>query len=113
MLKEMTRTLCDENQIVYEEVKKILHALIGGARYGLKIRTPHAIVMTFLFRRDLSCRKKIQTVLRMTLEHSTNLAAFAAVYKIVLAILKHISIKRGKNVSHGTCRKRNVFVWLY
>ena len=39
--------------MVKDELKSIAAALIGGARYGAKIRLPHALVMTFLFRRDL------------------------------------------------------------
>ncbi len=65
-----------------EELHAIAAALVGGARYGFKIRLPHAMVMIWLFRRDLSSKQKMTTVGRMVLEHSTNLAAFAALYKV-------------------------------
>ena len=70
------------------ELIAILSGLIGGGRYGLKIRFPHALVMTSLFRRDLSSKDKIQTIIKLTREHATNLAAFAALYKTILSILK-------------------------
>mmetsp|Transcript_25482 Transcript_25482/g.55133 ORF Transcript_25482/g.55133 Transcript_25482/m.55133 type:complete len:275 (+) Transcript_25482:226-1050(+) len=70
------------------ELIAILSGLIGGGRYGLKIRFPHALVMTSLFRRDLSSKDKMQTIIKLTREHATNLAAFAALYKTILSILK-------------------------
>eukprot|EP00563_Minutocellus_polymorphus_P016917 CAMPEP_0181051696 /NCGR_PEP_ID=MMETSP1070-20121207/17192_1 /TAXON_ID=265543 /ORGANISM="Minutocellus polymorphus, Strain NH13" /LENGTH=231 /DNA_ID=CAMNT_0023130735 /DNA_START=253 /DNA_END=945 /DNA_ORIENTATION=+ len=44
--------------------------------------------MTSLFRRDLTANEKIRTILKLTREHARNLAAFAALYKTILAILK-------------------------
>ena len=61
---------------------------MGGAKYGVKIRLPHALVMTFLFRKDLDVREKIRTILRLVAEHASNLAAFASIYKLMLAVLK-------------------------
>mmetsp|Transcript_34958 Transcript_34958/g.104285 ORF Transcript_34958/g.104285 Transcript_34958/m.104285 type:complete len:127 (-) Transcript_34958:673-1053(-) len=66
----------------------ILSALLGGGRYGLKIRLPHALVMTALFRRELSAKEKIRSIVKLTMEHARNLAAFATIYKTVLAALK-------------------------
>ena len=73
------------------ELAAILSACLGGGRYGVKIRFPHALVMTSLFRRDLTANEKIRTVLKLTREHARNLAAFAALYKTILAILKGTS----------------------
>ena len=70
------------------ELTAVVSALIGGAKYGVKIRLPHALVMTFLFRKDLSTEKKLRTVLKLVVEHASNLAAFATIYKVVLAALK-------------------------
>ena len=47
--------------------------------------------MTSLFRRDLTADEKIRTILKLTREHAINLAAFAALYKTMLAILKGTS----------------------
>eukprot|EP00536_Pseudo-nitzschia_multiseries_P011008 jgi/Psemu1/204701/e_gw1.355.19.1 len=71
-----------------EELSAVVSALIGGATYGVKIRLPHALVMTCLFRRDLSSKQKLRTILRLVYEHASNLAAFATIYKVALAALK-------------------------
>mmetsp|Transcript_25133 Transcript_25133/g.54187 ORF Transcript_25133/g.54187 Transcript_25133/m.54187 type:complete len:233 (+) Transcript_25133:112-810(+) len=73
---------------LWDEVAAILSGLIGGGRYGLKIRVPHAIVMTFLFGSHLSFRKKLKAVAKLAAEHASNLAAFACLYKLMLATLK-------------------------
>jgi peroxisomal membrane protein 4 len=77
--------------VLLDELRAILSAGWSGARYGAKIRAPHALVMTFLFRDDLSSRDKVRNVLRMAVEHAGNLAAFAAMYKALLAALKWTS----------------------
>lgn len=74
-----------------DEVAAIVGALVGGAKYGIKIRLPHAVVMTVLFRRDLTSKEKLQSIVRMVFEHASNLAAFATIYKTILAALKFSS----------------------
>ena len=74
--------------MVKAELQAITSALVGGAKYGVKIRLPHALVMTFLFRRDLSSKDKLRTILRLTFQHASSLAAFATLYKVILASLK-------------------------
>jgi Peroxisomal membrane protein 24. len=64
------------------EIKAIIAGLIGGGKYGIKIRLPHAAVMTLLFRGDASVREKLKLILKATWEHSRNLASFAAIYKV-------------------------------
>lgn len=97
---------------LHGEFNSVVSALISGAKYGVKIRLPHALLMTFLFRKDLSPRKKISTVLRLVVEHASNLAAFATVYKFTLAVLKgssrfiqqRVELERKKeklNISRG------------
>lgn len=94
------------------ETEAIVASAINGAKYGVKIRLPHALVMTFLFRKDLSPRAKIRTVLKLVVEHASNLAAFATIYKCALVVLKSSSrcIQGGvglklthetQNISHG------------
>ena len=82
---------------LWEEVAVILSALIGGGRYGLKIRLPHATIMTFLFGSKLSFHEKIKTIVKLATEHATNLAAFACVYKFMLSSLKVLS----KQINQG------------
>lgn len=65
-----------------EELHAIAAGLVGGARYGFKIRLPHAMVMIWLFRQDLNSKQKMRTVGKLVVEHTTNLAAFAALYKV-------------------------------
>lgn len=77
--------------LVEKEIRAVLSACWGGARYGVKIRAPHALVMTLLFRDDLSSGDKARNVLRLAAEHAGNLASFAAVYKTLLGILKWAS----------------------
>jgi hypothetical protein len=74
-----------------DEIHAIASALMGGARYGVKIRLPHALLMTVLFRKDLTTRDKIKTVLTLVYEHASNLAAFATIYKVMLLQLKYLS----------------------
>ena len=74
--------------VAYDEVWAVLAALYGGARYGVKVRLPHSVVMTLLFGQDLSTRDKLKRILRLVSEHATNLAVFATVYKSLLGFLK-------------------------
>lgn len=74
------------------ELQSILDGFMGGARYGVKIRLPHAAVMTALFR-DGSPAEKLRLILKAAFQHSRNLAYFAAVYKSVLYALKILSFK--------------------
>lgn len=74
------------------ELQSIINGLLGGSRYGVKIRLPHAAVMTILFRKG-SASEKLKFVLKAVLEHSRNLACFAAIYKAVLFLLKWLSLK--------------------
>ena len=64
------------------ELSAIISGLVGGCRYGVKIRLPHAFLMTMLFKRGLSTNEKLRNVCSLVFEHSSNLAAFAALYKV-------------------------------
>jgi hypothetical protein len=65
-----------------EETMAVISAAIGGARYGVKIRMPHALIMTLVFRHDLSSSEKVATILKLTRNHALSLATFAAIYKV-------------------------------
>jgi hypothetical protein len=67
---------------VSQEIIAIMTSIYSGAQYGLKVRLPHALLMTFLFRKDLSLKKKIQTIVTLTWHHSYSLAKFAGIYKV-------------------------------
>lgn len=71
-----------------DEIAAVVAAAVAGARYGVKIRLPHALIMTFMFRRDLSVHDKLRVVIRAVLEHARSLGSFALVYKACLLLLK-------------------------
>lgn len=86
-----TTTSTSSSSLLWDEVAAILSGLIGGGKYGLKIRIPHAVVMTFLFGSNLSFRNKLKVIVKLAAEHSINLASFACLYKFLLASLKTLS----------------------
>ena len=65
-----------------DELEAIIAALIGGIKYGIKIRLPHSFIMTMLFRNDLTSKEKIRNILKLVFEHSSNLGIFATIYKV-------------------------------
>lgn len=67
-----------------DETTAVVLAALGGARYGVKIRMPHALIMTLIFRQDLSPSQKVATILKLTRNHALSLATFAAIYKVHL-----------------------------
>ncbi|KAK1156104.1 peroxisomal membrane protein 4-like [Acipenser oxyrinchus oxyrinchus] len=72
------------NNILQQEKYKAALAVIKGFRngavYGAKIRAPHALVMTFLFKSG-SLRDKVKAIAQATYTHSRNLACFVFTYK--------------------------------
>ncbi|EEY66272.1 uncharacterized protein PITG_03829 [Phytophthora infestans T30-4] len=70
-----------------EALLAILRGVRNGSFYGTKVRAPHALVMIFLFQKG-SIRQKLRGVVRLTFEHSKNLALFVGVYKSVLVVLR-------------------------
>ncbi len=87
---------------IYSEISAIISGLIGGGRYGFKIRLPHAAVMTLLFRKNATVEEKLKIVLKSTMEHSRNLASFAAIYKVRI-----ISPLRFFTVLHSSEKENN------
>ncbi|KAK9459021.1 Tim17/Tim22/Tim23/Pmp24 family-domain-containing protein [Lipomyces oligophaga] len=71
----------------YADLLGIVKGVRNGAVYGAKVRFPHALVMTFLFR-DGSLQSKIRMILKATKEHAQNLALFVGLYKTVLALCR-------------------------
>jgi peroxisomal membrane protein 4 len=106
----MSSTLSSGVNHLSHELSAILGALIGGAKYGIKVRLPHALVMTLLFRRDLSTNQKIRHIVRLVLEHASNLAAFATIYKSILVAFKWSSryLRHHSSSSHKHNSYRNL-----
>lgn len=71
----------------------VLRGIRNGAIYGAKIRFPHALVMTFLFKRGDPV-KMAESIMRATYTHSKNLATFVGIYKFVRCVMCHL---RGQN----------------
>eukprot|EP00052_Salpingoeca_macrocollata_P033316 m.7993 g.7993 ORF g.7993 m.7993 type:complete len:194 (-) comp4976_c0_seq2:52-633(-) len=79
--------------IIHDETLRPLLAIVKGLRngvvYGTKIRFPHALVMTFLFRKG-SLRAKIETILRATFQHARNLGIFVTLYKTLMLLMEKV-----------------------
>ena len=56
---------------------------------GAKIRFPHALVMTLLFRRT-DVKTMAKTILNLTYQHSRNLAFFVTIYKSLLLVQRKL-----------------------
>lgn len=89
------------NNPLFHDALAIVKGLRNGLVYGAKIRFPHALVMTFLFRDDpykmvsmiaiiTICRlpEKIKFILAATKQHSWNLGKFVTIFKTMKLILK-------------------------
>lgn len=70
----------------------IIRGFRHGLWYGAKIRFPHALVMTFLFRSG-SFSDKFRDIFRATWQHSRNLALYVSLYKAICCLVRHA---RGK-----------------
>ncbi|KPP69977.1 peroxisomal membrane protein 4-like [Scleropages formosus] len=72
------------NTLLQKEKYKAAFAVVKGFRngavYGAKIRAPHALVMTLLFKSG-SLKEKLRAIAQATYTHSRNLACFVATYK--------------------------------
>ena len=64
--------------------------------YGAKIRFPHALVMTFLFRSG-SLQDKFKWIIKAAYAHSKNLATFVFIYKLLMAAIRNVD----KNMEKG------------
>ena len=61
-----------------------------GVVYGAKIRFPHALVMTAIFRTG-SLEDKAHDVLSATLTHARSLGCYVALYKLTSCLLRHLT----------------------
>ncbi|KAG0131016.1 Tim17/Tim22/Tim23/Pmp24 family-domain-containing protein [Tuber indicum] len=68
----------------------ILKGTRNGLVYGTKVRFPHALVMTFLFRSG-TFREKLSQTFQATKTHAKNLATFVTIYKTVMLLLRRLS----------------------
>ncbi|CAG8591817.1 1300_t:CDS:2 [Ambispora leptoticha] len=73
-----------------KEILQIVKGFRNGAVYGAKVRFPHALVMTFLFREG-SLKDKLTWILQATKQHSRNLAFFVTIYKSLMYLQRKIA----------------------
>ncbi|XP_006881512.1 PREDICTED: peroxisomal membrane protein 4 [Elephantulus edwardii] len=73
----------------YHAALALVKGFRNGLVYGVKIRAPHALVMTFLFRSG-SLRDKLRAILQATYMHSRNLALFVFTYKGLCTLQSHV-----------------------
>ncbi|KAF8455645.1 peroxisomal membrane protein [Terfezia claveryi] len=86
IMKTLTAFILDPKN---HDVLAIFKGLRNGLVYGSKIRFPHALVMTVLFR-DGSLRQKLTSILTATKQHAFNLASFVTIYKSTLYLLNYL-----------------------
>nr|XP_002126961.1 peroxisomal membrane protein 4-like [Ciona intestinalis] len=98
LLQIINQTLQSGN---HQQILSLLKGIRNGIVYGVKIRFPHALVMTFLFK-DVPLKDKIRLILRATYQHARNLAQFTFLYKLLTTTLSKTSSKPsvGKNPLH-------------
>ncbi|KAI9296459.1 peroxisomal membrane protein 4 [Neoconidiobolus thromboides FSU 785] len=68
----------------------IVKGFRNGIVYGTKVRFPHALVMTLLFRSG-SIKDKIKAIFLATRTHAKNLAFFVAIYKTTMLVLSKLN----------------------
>lgn len=69
------------------ELLTLVRGLRNGLLYGTKIRLPHALVMTLLFRQG-QVSQKLKSILKVTYEHASKLGTYVVIYKLALKVLE-------------------------
>jgi peroxisomal membrane protein 4 len=77
---------------IYEDIWSVLRGFRNGAVYGVKIRLPHAFVMTLLFSKA-SYSSKATSIIKKTQEHSLNLGKYVALYKLVCVLVRRLLVR--------------------
>lgn len=74
----------------YRESLSVLKGIRNGIVYGVKIRFPHALVMTLLFKRT-NWKEMIKSILKATYQHAKSLGQFVFTYKLLTSLLSRAS----------------------
>ena len=77
----------------YSYILAVLRGFRQGIVYGAKIRFPHALVMTMVFR-DGSLQEKFKAIFEATYQHSRNLGCYVTIYKAVSLGLRWLNNKK-------------------
>eukprot|EP00474_Spongospora_subterranea_P010991 CRZ11449.1 hypothetical protein [Spongospora subterranea] len=62
----------------------------AGVLYGAKVRFPHSLVVTLVFRRNLSIKGMVEAILKTTAQHSARLGFYVAAFKSICCLLRRI-----------------------
>ncbi|KAM6454503.1 peroxisomal membrane protein 4 isoform 1-T2 [Liasis olivaceus] len=92
----------------YQAALAVLKGFRNGAVYGVKIRAPHALVMTFLFKSG-SLMEKLKAIVQATYIHSKNLACFVFTYKGLMAVQSRM---QGKKIPFQSFLAACIAGWL-
>ncbi|PAA48765.1 hypothetical protein BOX15_Mlig027444g1 [Macrostomum lignano] len=74
------------HQPQYSFAAELIKGIRNGIVYGCKIRFPHAVVMTFLFKSG-PLSDKLSNIVQLTVQHARGLASFAVIYKLACRLL--------------------------
>ncbi|KAF9036484.1 peroxisomal membrane protein 4 [Hymenopellis radicata] len=74
----------------YHDVLSVLKGTRSGFVYGVKVRFPHALVMSILFGRG-DWKTRLRGIFRATKQHSFNLAKFVTIYKTLLLLQRKVN----------------------
>ncbi|CAM0140563.1 hypothetical protein VKS41_006582 [Umbelopsis sp. WA50703] len=86
-MESLTQLILDPK---YHDILTIVKGLRNGIVYGAKVRFPHAVVMTFLFKSG-PLRDKIRFIFNATKQHAKNLGLFVTIYKTLLLVQKKMN----------------------
>eukprot|EP00485_Elphidium_margaritaceum_P001032 CAMPEP_0202695004 /NCGR_PEP_ID=MMETSP1385-20130828/8713_1 /ASSEMBLY_ACC=CAM_ASM_000861 /TAXON_ID=933848 /ORGANISM="Elphidium margaritaceum" /LENGTH=251 /DNA_ID=CAMNT_0049350957 /DNA_START=55 /DNA_END=810 /DNA_ORIENTATION=- len=73
-----------------DDLWSIARGFRNGCVYGIKIRFPHALVMTLIFTNDRSIQNMSRTIFKKTKEHSLHLGHFVMMYKLLVVVVRRI-----------------------
>ncbi|KAI8369127.1 peroxisomal membrane protein 4 [Choanephora cucurbitarum] len=76
----------------FHDLFTILKGCRNGMVYGAKVRFPHALVMTILFKSG-SLESKVKGILMATKQHAQNLGLFATIYKTLMIVQRKLNGK--------------------
>ncbi|KAH3674844.1 hypothetical protein WICMUC_003047 [Wickerhamomyces mucosus] len=83
-----------------KELLQVFKSIRNGAHYGAKIRFAHSLVMSLLYKRNISLTKRFISILRITKDHSIILAIYALIYKVSLITLNKYSGDHGNKATN-------------
>ncbi|KAK7463852.1 hypothetical protein VKT23_005787 [Stygiomarasmius scandens] len=78
------------NDPAFHDYLAILKGARNGFVYGVKVRFPHAVVMSILFGRG-DWKSRLNVIYRATRQHALNLAKFVSLYKTILLLQKKLN----------------------